>query len=76
MREAVAALDGVEKRISREFEHKRILNHELARLVAYAQHAPNKMPKYKPPQTNEEAADEIAQAKVRGFFMARAQGIA
>ena len=67
----MATLEGVEKRISRDLEYQRVLNHEMARLIAFAHHAPNKMPKYKPPLTDQEAADEIAQAKVRGFFMSR-----
>lgn len=65
-------LEGFEKRTMRDFEHQRALNHEMAGLVAFAHHSPNKIPRYKPVRTESEAADDLAQAKVRGFFMARA----
>lgn len=53
-------------------------NFELAHLVAYAFHDPSKMPKFSGDAAPDKAevSDEVAQAQVRGFFIAMAGGVA
>ncbi|MGP3699190.1 hypothetical protein [Rhodobacter sp. NSM] len=45
----MSILDGDYKRRRREIEDRRVLQHELATLVAFAFHQPDKIPEYKPP---------------------------
>jgi hypothetical protein len=63
---------GVEKaRAENDIARQR--NYELATLVAYAFHDPEKMPKFGgSAQDEKQVSDEVAHAQVRGFFMALA----
>lgn len=66
-------LDGDRKRRMRDHDDERARNYELAGLISYAHHEPKKMPKFKPTEDpNAEKSDELAQAQVRGYFMALA----
>lgn len=73
--EIVIILDGDRKRRLRDHDDARARNYELAGLISFAQHDPKKMPKY---QATEDAgkavSDELAQAQVRGYFIAAAMG--
>lgn len=63
---------GVEKaRAENDIARQR--NYELATLVAFAFHDPEKMPKFGgAAQDEKQVSDEVAHAQVRGFFMALA----
>ena len=57
----------------RDHDDERIRNFELASLITYAHHNPKKMPKYKPTEDKTQVkSDALAQAQVRGFFIAAA----
>jgi len=63
---------GVEKaRAENDIAQQR--NYELATLVAFAFHEPDNIPKFGgSAQDEKQVSDEVAQAQVRGFFMALA----
>ncbi|MEO9537203.1 MAG: hypothetical protein ABJL49_05370 [Parasphingorhabdus sp.] len=44
----------------------------MAHLIAFSFHDPKKIPTFKSEGENEEVSDELAQAQVRGFFIAMA----
>ena len=72
-REICTILDGDQKRRVREHDDARARNYELAVLVSFAHHDPGKMPAFKASGADEKAkSDELAQAQVRGFFIAAA----
>lgn len=63
-------LQADDARILAAFEHNRVLNHELAQLIAFAMHEPKKMPSYKP--INSKKTPKATQAdedRVRAFFI-------
>jgi hypothetical protein len=55
-----------------EHDLARQRNFELAHLIAFSFHDPKKIPTFKSDSQTEEASDELAQAQVRGFFIAMA----
>jgi hypothetical protein len=64
-------LDNDRKRRVREHDDARARSYEMATLVSYAFHSPNKMPKFKPSRLEREAlSDEAAQAHVRAHLIA------
>lgn len=64
---------GVQERDAQDHETARIRNYELANLIAFAQHDPKKMPKYKSANSKPEpVSDEAEQARARGAFIALA----
>jgi hypothetical protein len=69
--EIIRILDANREREEREFEKSRILNFELANLIAHAHHQPDKIPKY---SSNADAkpkkSDEADQARARGALIA------
>jgi hypothetical protein len=74
LREVVTMLSADRDRREADIETQRAINHELAALTAYAYHNPKKMPKYKPRgEKRTPASDELANAKVFGFFVGLAQ---
>ena len=71
--EIIKILDVNRAREEREFEQSRILNFELANLIAHAHHQPDKMPKYVPHGAEKQkTTDEGEQARARGAFIALA----
>ena len=63
-------LDGEQKRRLRDHDDARARLHELAMLVSYAHHQPDKMPKFKPTRdSNKAQSDTVAQEQVRGYFI-------
>ena len=57
----------------RDHDDERIRNFELAKLISYAHHKPNKMPSFKPTENKTELkSDALAQAQVRGYFIGAA----
>ena len=64
-------LKAEQERSLQEHEEARMRNFELANLISFAQHAPKKIPKYKP--SSEPAAKpkgEADQVKARGAMIA------
>ncbi|AZB65284.1 hypothetical protein EBL87_15295 [Cereibacter sphaeroides] len=75
----VSILEGDYKRRRREIEDRRVLQHELATLVAFAFHQPGKMPDYKPPAEasappprKAEAGWDADHERVRGLLIGMA----
>ncbi|MGP3699848.1 hypothetical protein [Rhodobacter sp. NSM] len=69
-------LDGDYKRRRREIEDRRVLQHELATLVAFAFHQPGRIPDYKapaevdaPPPRKAEAGWDADHEQVRGLLI-------
>lgn len=61
------------ERMRRDFEERRVLNTELANLVAFAFHSPGKIPAYKPMGgVQHEESNEADDAYVRAFFIGMA----
>lgn len=61
-------------RRQRRFEEERLLNSELANLVAFAYHQPKQIPKYEPlQQARREEPSEADDAYVRAFFIGMAK---
>ena len=69
-REIVAILRGGVARVTVENDLARQRNYELATLIAYAFNDPKNMPKFSAVSQKKEVPDEVAQAQVRGFFIA------
>lgn len=63
-------LHGGIARARAENELARQRNYELAALVAYGFHDPKNIPKYTQAGQKADLPDEVAQAQVRGFFIA------
>lgn len=60
--------------MQRRFEERRLLNSEVANLIAYAFHQPDKIPKYEPlHQERREKSTEADDAYVRAFFIGMAK---
>lgn len=71
--EIIKILDANRAREEREFEQSRMLNFELANLIAHAHHQPDKMPKYAPHAAEKKkVSDEADQARARGAFISLA----
>ncbi|AMJ46176.1 hypothetical protein APX01_01075 [Cereibacter sphaeroides] len=75
----LGVLEGDYKRRRREIEDRRVLQHELATLVAFAFHQPSKMPDYKPPAEasapparKAETACDTDHERVRGLLIGMA----
>ncbi len=73
----MAILDADGARRTRDWDEARFLAHYAASLTAFAHHDPKKMPEFQPTgaaaKPERPVDQEIAQAKVRGWFMARAR---
>lgn len=72
-REITLILRGSAAKMQAENELARQRNYELAQLIAYAHHDPSKMPEYNDGSKKPEVPDDVAQMKVRAYFMAMAQ---
>lgn len=71
--EIIIILDGDVKRRTRDHDDARARNYELAHLIAFAHHDPKNMPKFEASGAEvKEESDALAQAQVRGFFIAAA----
>ena len=71
--EAAAAIRARQDAARTDVETQRALNHELARLIAFAVHQPNKMPEYSAMKSPDlDRSSRADDETVRGFFMALA----
>lgn len=71
--QVVRILRGRAEREAQAFERSRILNHELAGLVAMAMHNPSKLPPYRPVNASREVARQPTEhdtERIRAFFIA------
>ena len=71
--EIIKIITVLRAREERDFEQSRVLNFELAGLISYAHHQPDKIPKYVPHGAEKQkTTDEGEQARARGAFIALA----
>ena len=69
-REIILILRGGVAKAQAQSDIERQQNYELAHLVAFAFHDPKAMPRFADAGQDTEKSDEVAQAQVRGFFIA------
>lgn len=68
-REVVQVLQAEARRQARDWDERRALNHHLAGLIAYAYHAPGKMPSFEAAGAEAKPVDpEIGNAQVRSYL--------
>lgn len=73
----MAVLEGEGRKMLREFDNRRALNHELACLMACAVNAPDKMPEFTPIGAEQEAEGPAVTSaadlvRAEGYLMALA----